>query len=81
MFFKKTSRWNRKKKASYRINMQLIEGQVSACCCFLNKKTDRSNRIRIERARVRACSHLASFFTRKRCFFSKIKSCQRFGYK
>ncbi len=62
MFFKKTSRWNRKKKASYRINMQLIEGQVCACCCFLNKKTNRSNRIRIERARVKGVFTLGVFF-------------------
>ncbi len=34
--------------------MQLIEGQVCVCVCFCNKmKKDRSNRFRIESARVR----------------------------
>ncbi len=33
--------------------MQLIEGQVCVVCFLYKKKTDRSNRIRIESARVR----------------------------
>ncbi len=33
--------------------MQLIEGQVCVCVCVYKKKTDRSNKIRIESAKVR----------------------------
>ncbi len=69
MFFLR-NKWIEKKEASisfsrkaigYRINMQLIEGQV---CVFFNKqKTDRYNRIRIESVRVRGSNQdYNSFF-------------------
>ncbi len=53
----------------YSINRKLKKIAISLC---------------IGKSNVRACSHLASFLTRKSWqerFFSKIKSLQRFGYK